>query len=211
MICLFGGTFDPVHLGHLHAAETVCAALDVPRVQLVLSARPSHRGTTGAAVGHRWRMLTLACAAHPRLQPDDREVRRSGPSYTVQTLEEVRRECPAGPICWVIGSDAFALLATWHRWRRVLELANLVVLRRPGHSLKLDETLSGLLRQRRIDSVRDVDAGGILVLTRRMRDVAAREIRATLAAGGNVDHLLPEPVAAYIREHHLYQPEEKST
>jgi nicotinate-nucleotide adenylyltransferase len=211
LICLFGGTFDPVHLGHVHAAETVCGALGVREIHLVLSARPSHRGVTGAAMAHRWAMLKLACRAHPRLVPDDREMRRARPSYTVETLEEVRREHPTGPVCWVIGSDAFTLLPTWYRWRRVLDLANLVVLKRPGHPLDLDETLSELVRRRGVDSVEGKEAGGVLVLSRPMREVAARDIRAALAAGANVDHLLPEPVAIYIRQHHLYQPEERST
>ena len=110
MICLFGGTFDPVHNGHLHAAETVVAALGVDEIRLVLSARPSHKDRTGASLEHRWAMLQLACADRPQLVPDDREIRRQRPSYTVETLEAVRAEAPDEDLAWVIGSDAFALL-----------------------------------------------------------------------------------------------------
>jgi nicotinate-nucleotide adenylyltransferase len=210
LICLFGGTFDPVHLGHLHAAEAVCDALGVSEVRLVLSARPSHRERTSASMEHRWAMLQLACAGHPRLVPDDREMRRSRPSYTVDTLEELHHEQPGVPLWWVIGSDAFALLPSWHRWERVLELASLIVLKRPGHPLELDPVLEALLERCRVESVVDVRAGGILILSRPMEDVAARDIRAALAAGKPVGHLLPEPVANYISRHHLYQPEERS-
>ena len=128
MICLFGGTFDPIHRGHLLAAERVCDALELAEILLVLSARPSHKESTGASLEDRWRMLELACRDHPRLKPDDREMRRRRPSYTVETLQELAEEFPGTSLTWVLGSDAYALLPSWYEWRRVLELANLVVL-----------------------------------------------------------------------------------
>ena len=141
MICLFGGTFDPVHRGHLHAALSVCEALGIDEIRLILSARPSHRKTPGATISQRWDMLCLACASDPRLRPDDREIRRARPSFTVDTLAELRAEHPREPLVWVIGSDAYALLPSWYRWQRVLELCHLLVLNRPGHALDLDDTM----------------------------------------------------------------------
>lgn len=211
MICLFGGTFDPVHLGHLHAAEAVCDALALPEIRLVLSARPSHRGKTGASLAHRWAMLELACAERPRLHPDDREMRRQRPSYTVDTLEALRAEYPRETLTWVIGSDAYALLPGWYRWESVLRLANLVVLKRPGHPLlpdaadTADDVMARLTREHRVASLDGCHEGGIFVLEDAMRAVAAEDIRAALAAGAPVDDLLPEPVAAYIRAHGLYR------
>jgi nicotinate-nucleotide adenylyltransferase len=202
---LFGGTFDPVHVGHVHAAEAVCDALGLTEIRLVLSARPSHRGVTLATLEDRWQMLCLACEGHPRLVPDDREVRRTRPSYTVETLEEIRAEHPRQSLAWVVGSDAFALLPSWYRWRDVLRLANLVVLKRPGHPLELNREMTALTETRRVDSLTDCHEGGILILDDVMVDVAAANIRRTIAAGGTVAHLLPESVANYIRQHGLYR------
>ncbi len=205
MICLFGGTFDPVHLGHLHAARTVCRALALREIRLVLSARPSHRPGPSASLAHRWAMLELACADDPRLVPDDREMRRRGPSYTVETLEALRAEQPQACITWVMGSDAYALLPAWYRWREILELANLVVLARPGSFPALDPRMERFTRAHRTDSLAGRRCGGILVLEAPMKEISAAEIRSALAAGRAVAHLLPDPVATYIRTHHLYE------
>ena len=208
MICLFGGTFDPVHLGHLHGALQVCDALELETVHLVLSARPGHRQEPGASAEHRWRMLELACAVDARLQPDDRELRRAArglrPSYTVETLEELRRRAPTAVLLWVLGSDAFRELPTWHRWREVLQLAHLVVLQRPGVSLELDDALQALLHSRRLNGPPTDPAGGILLLDAPMQDISASQVRSILAAGGRADHLLPAAVYTYIKSHCLY-------
>ncbi len=208
MICLFGGTFDPVHFGHLHAARSVCESLGMSNIRLLLAARPGHRAAPGAPVEHRWRMLELACAGDPRLRPDDREVRRARrtarPSYTVDTLEEVRTEAPDEPLFWVIGSDAFRGLPTWHRWHEVLDLAHLVVLRRPGVPLLLAGPLEALTEARRTREVPDGPAGRILILDVLMRSISSTAVRAALAEGAPTDHLLPAAVYTYISRHDLY-------
>ncbi|MGE0624604.1 MAG: nicotinate-nucleotide adenylyltransferase [Pseudomonadales bacterium] len=204
MICLFGGTFDPVHLGHLHAADVVCRVLGLDELRLVLSARPSHKTDTGASLEHRWAMLQLACAGDARLVPDDREMRRSRPSYTVETLEAIRERSPDACLSWVIGSDAFALLPTWHRWREVLKLANLVVLTRPGPFPALGEDMRALIERHRVASLSGCHSGGILMVDNAMKEIAAADIRTAIAEGRDVSHLLPPPVATYIRAHHLY-------
>lgn len=210
-MCLFGGTFDPVHLGHVHAARTVAEALDVA-VHMLLSARPGHRGTPGATVAQRWEMLRLACAGEARLLPDDTEIRRAErvgrPSYTVETLEELRAARPEGTLVWVIGSDAYRELATWHRWRDVFELAHLLVVRRPGAPLALEGELEGITRERLVDGPLRGAGGGIRVLDTPMQDISATAIRAALAAGGTraagTAHLLPRAVYTYINQYHLY-------
>ena len=204
MICLFGGTFDPVHNGHLHAAETVVAALSIDEIRLVLSARPSHKDSTGASLEQRWAMLQLACADYPALVPDDREMHRQRPSYTVETLEAIRAEAPDEDLAWVIGSDAYALLETWYRWQEVLELANLIVLRRPGEFPVMSEQMTAYTAAHRVDSLTGCHRGGIFKLEESMQEVSAQEIRAELAAGRDVGHLIPRPVALYIRDNHLY-------
>jgi len=204
LICLFGGTFDPVHLGHLHVADVVCRVLGLDEIRLVLSARPSHKTDTGASLEHRWAMLRLACADDARLVPDDTEMRRSRPSYTVETLEAIRERSPDACLSWVIGSDAFALLPTWHRWREVLKLTNLVVLTRPGPFPALGEDMRALIEGHRVASLSGCHSGGILVVDNAMKEIAAADIRNAIAEGRDVSHLLPPPVATYNRTHHLY-------
>jgi nicotinate-nucleotide adenylyltransferase len=213
LICLFGGTFDPVHIGHLHAARVVCDALGLTRIRLVLSARPGHRDEPGASVAQRWRMLQLACAGDARLIADDIEIRRAQrlrrSSYTVDTLEALREQHPDAVLTWVLGSDAFAGLAGWHRWRELFELANLVVLARPGADLSLPRELEALTRSRRIDAPPRAVAGGVLVLSAPMLDVSATRIRRALRGEealtqGCVADLLPPAVYTYITDHQLY-------
>ena len=204
MICLFGGTFDPVHNGHLHAAKTVLAVLGIDQIRLVLSARPSHKDTTGASLEQRWDMLSLACAEQPGLIADDREMHRTRPSYTVETLEAVHAESPGEDLVWVIGSDAYALLESWYRWQEVLDLANLIVLRRPGEFPALSDAMKAYTKAHQVDSLSDCHNGGIFMLEDSMQVVSAQEIRAGLAAGKTVSHLIPSAVALYIRDNGLY-------
>jgi nicotinate-nucleotide adenylyltransferase len=216
LICLFGGTFDPVHRGHVHAARTVCDHLNLARIRLLLSARPGHRETPGAPVEHRWRMLELACAEDPRLQADDTEIRRAArqgrPSYTVETLEELRAGAPDAVFAWVVGSDAYRGIESWHRWRELLTLTNLVVLRRPGGPLELPDSVAQLTRERRLTGPPETPAGGVLILDAAMQDVSATWIRRALAGNGPphtpdgraVADLLPSAVYTYITEYHLY-------
>ncbi|MFW6092992.1 MAG: nicotinate-nucleotide adenylyltransferase [Pseudomonadota bacterium] len=212
MICLFGGTFDPVHAGHLHAARTVCETLELARIRLLLSARPGHRDAPGASVKQRWDMLVLACADDARLVPDDTEVRRAErlgrPSYAIETLEELRARAPGEPLTWVVGSDAYRALGEWHRWRELFDLANLVVLRRPGAPLRLDGELARLTAERTVAEPPQSPAGGVYMLEAPMLAISATEVRAALAAGGagagNVADLLPAAVYTYIKQYHLY-------
>lgn len=216
MICLFGGTFDPVHAGHVHAAGAVSDALALAKIHMLLSARPGHRDEPGASVDQRWRMLELACADDPRLYPDDTEVRRARrlgrPSYTVETLEEYRRQAPDAVLVWVVGSDAYRDLGTWHRWREVFELCNLLVLNRPGAPLQLSGELAAITQARRLSGAPGEPAGGVLVLDAPMRDVSATRIRQALRAAtpagerfsAAVEDLLPPAVYTYIKQHQLY-------
>lgn len=211
MICLFGGTFDPVHVGHVHAARSVCDRLGLASIRLLLSARPGHRGATGASANQRWDMLSLACAEDRRLVADDTELRRAErlgrPSYTVETLEQLRAGATDAVIAWVVGSDAYRELADWYRWRAVFELANLVVVHRPGAELSLQEPLESLTRERRVDRL-EACAGEVLVLEAPMLDVSATAVRALLAGGetgvARAADLLPPAVYTYIKKYHLY-------
>lgn len=223
MIGLFGGTFDPIHLGHLHAARTLCDALALERVRLLLSARPGHRDAPGASIADRWAMLELACADDPRLVADDTEIRRAQrvgrPSYTVETLEQIRGEAGTTPLLWAVGSDAYQKLTTWHRWRELLELCHLVVFKRPGSALTLTGELAALTVERQLvftvgappAVLAQSPAGRVVLLEAPMRDVSATRIRALLARAPDAHaraeslrDLIPPAVYTYITSHGLY-------
>ena len=201
MICLFGGTFDPVHNGHLHAARTAAGYLSC-RTRLVLSARPPHRPTPMASPEDRWAMLQTACAGKPEIVADDSEIRRPNDSFTVDTLGRVRERYPDRPVFWVVGMDAFGDLRKWHRWREVFDLAHLLLLNRPGSGL--DPAARAVYERFRLDGAPSSPAGGILRVEAPMPDVSASGIRNSLASNRPVAHLLPNGVQAYIKEHGLY-------
>lgn len=204
LICLFGGTFDPVHQGHIHGAAAVCGALELAEIRMVLSARPGHREVPAASAEHRWQMLMLACADDPRLVADDRELRRNAPSYTVETLAELRRQGSDQALVWVLGSDAFADLPSWHRWTEILGLANLVILQRPGQTVALGTDLEALCERHRVDHAPNAPCGQIMFLEDAMQAVSASQVRAALSASRSVADLLPDQVSTYITQHGLY-------
>lgn len=204
VIGLYGGTFDPVHVGHIHAARSVREALGLSQIRLVLAARPGHRGQPDSAVEHRWNMLQLACAEHEGLVADDSEVRRSGASYTVATVESLRRQQPASAVCWILGQDAFATLPIWHRWQELLDFCNLIVIHRPGDLRDEPAQVRQLCAQHERVSLDRTRIGQIVRLDLPMQEVSASEIRCRIAAGEPVEHLLAAPIYTYIKTHGLY-------
>ncbi len=214
-LALLGGTFDPVHFGHLRIATETAAALRLPEVRLIPSKTPVHRARPGASEADRLAMLKLAVADVPGLTVDDRELMRDTPSYTVLTLESFRAEFPRRPLMWLIGIDAFMHINHWYEWPRLFELAHFVVLNRPGFAVSqalspvLAEVWQGRLT-RSADALREATHGSIYLHTVTPQAISATEIRNTIAAGA-VDSallsLLPAPVLAYIRAHQLYLPE----
>lgn len=207
MLILYGGTFDPVHDGHLAVARAARDALDAG-VHLLPAADPPHRAPPGADAGQRAAMLELAIAGEPRLRVDRRELARGGPSYSVDTLTQVRAEGgQALPIVWLLGADAFRGLPSWHRWEALFELAHFAVATRPGFPL---QALPPAL-QARCDGrwgaasvLRAAPAGRLFRLDLPLRDEAARAVRGAIAAGGQWHDDVPPAVAAYIRLHRLY-------
>jgi nicotinate-nucleotide adenylyltransferase len=208
LIALLGGTFDPVHNGHLYAANSAAVALDVAFVDLVLAARPRHRAPPVANIGHRWAMLRLAVADQPRLRADDREIRRGDATYTIDTLADVRAEVRSDePIVWVLGWDAYRQLPTWHRWRDLSTYAHLAVLRRPGVDASLDATMREFTDARGVDdraALARAPAGRVFFVDAPMQTVSSTEIRAKLARGDDVRQLLPSAVWTYITSHRPY-------
>ncbi len=215
-IGILGGTFDPIHYGHLRFASAVRAALGLTRVHVIPAGTPPHRTPPVASPQDRLAMTQLGCAEFPRLLPDDREVRRAGPSYTVVTLQELHNEDRQRPLALLLGADALQGLAGWHRWEQLFTLAHLVVVERPGTALDIAALAPPLREQweRRLTTdparlARQL-AGSIVRVAVAPQPISATLIRAALARGAaghaEVAGLLPAPVLAYIERNQLYRP-----
>jgi len=213
-VALLGGTFDPVHYGHLRLADELQRALDLPDLRLVPSGDPPHRGAPHAAAADRVAMLELARREFPRLAIDAREIARTGKSYTVLTLESLRAENAARPLAWIVGADALLGLPTWHRWRELFALAHLIVVGRPG--VALDTAIPAALLpewRARLSGdpavLRTRPAGAIYRHDVTPQPISATAIRAELARGPDgmaaVRGLLPRDVLTYIARNGLYR------
>ena len=213
-IVCYGGTFDPVHKGHLAVARAVHDALDTP-VHLLPAADPPHKGPTHANAEQRASMLALAIAGEPGLQLDRRELHREGPSYTIDTLRELRAELgPDTPIIWMIGSDSLVELDTWRCWRELFDYAHILAVQRPG-SLTDGDSLAGRApavyaeiapRQRRPSQLQDSAAGGFAIFPlAEQRPESSTELRRRLREGEPWRDWVPVQVADYIDQHDLYR------
>lgn len=212
-IGVIGGTFDPVHYGHLRLAEELGETLKLGEVRFIPSGTPPHRSAPQVAAGHRLAMVRLAAAGNPRFAVDEREVRRAGPGYTFDTLAELRAETGASrPLVLLLGADAFLEFATWHRWHEIFGLAHIAVAHRPGYPVErwsermpqpLAREYSARLMQQPL-ATHLQPAGGILVVPFTALDISATAIRDLLRAGASPRYLLPASVLDYIRQHQLY-------
>ena len=207
-IGIFGGTFDPVHYGHLRAAIEAMEMLQLQDFRLVPAGTPPHRTNTFASADHRLAMLRLALSRYPELQMDDREVRREGSSFMVDTLGEIRREAGDAPILMMIGQDAANDLDQWHEWRRLFDLTHLVIMRRPESKHNYSGALIEQMQQRLVNNpgrLQDSAAGLILPLEVTQLVISSTGIRRQIRAGLSPRFLLPDPVIDYIFEHGLYR------
>ncbi len=192
---LLGGTFDPIHVGHLDAADAALTALTLDEVWFIPSHDPPHRpGDPLATAFHRFALVSLAIQDRPQYRASDIELRRAGPTYTVTTLRELHRSgWKASQIFFILGADAFAEIATWHEYPAVLDCANFAVISRPGATMVPKAAAPS-----------GAAGTGIYHVEARTRDVSSTLIRARLAAGQPIDDLTPPAVARHIRAHHLY-------
>lgn len=209
---LFGGTFDPVHYGHLRLAEEAIAQLGLAGVRWIPAGNPPHRGAPQVTAAQRLAMVSRSTADNPRFSVDPAEVEAAAPSYTVLTLERLRAELgPAQPLVLLVGADAFAGLAGWHRWPEILDLAHVAVSHRPGFPVEaasLPTVLADAFRQRRLADVgglRAAPGGGIVTFAMTQLAISATQIRKLLANGLSARYLLPDGVLDYISSHSLYR------
>lgn len=205
---ILGGTFDPVHHGHLRLAIEMAEALDLAEVRLVPLYLPPHREPPTAPPALRLRMLDAAVADTPPLRVDDRELRRARVSYTVETLAELRGDLPGRPLCLILGMDAFAGLEGWQRWREIIGLAHLAVAKRPGSALSPSSPIQDVIDRHGVTDPSDLhrrEAGCLLIREVPALDISASAIRARIAAGRSPRHLLPDAVLELIERNSLYR------
>jgi len=208
MIGILGGTFDPIHFGHLRPALELQESLDLDEVLFIPSAVPPHRDTPNLDADTRLELLRLAVAGQAGFRVDDRELRRSGRSYMVDTLRSLRDERgEARPLCLLLGMDAFLGLPQWDRWQQLLDLAHVVVAHRPGWNVPSVGELGSLMRERGIRDRRALaerPAGWIYLQGVTSLDISATRIRSLLAAGRSVRYLVPDTVWERIQRDGLY-------
>ena len=206
---ILGGTFDPIHFGHLDAADAARRALQLDRVLLIPSSDPPHRpGDPLASAFHRFALVALAIQGNDAFSASDMELTRTGPSYTADTLRAMARQgwLPS-QIFFILGSDAFAEIATWREFPAVLDAANFVVIARPGTTLDAAAARTPGLRGRLRSPGQEtsgVSGTSIFPVEALTRDVSSSTIRARLTARQPIDDLVPAAVARHIAAHHLY-------
>lgn len=210
---LFGGTFDPIHFGHLRLAQEMADLLGLEKVRFIPAGRPPHRDAPRAAPAQRMDMARLALAGNPLFELDGREAAKTAPCYAVDTLSALRADLgPERPLVLLLGADAFLGLATWHRWETLFSFAHIAIAQRPGFAMESWATAMPLeLRQeweaRLTDAVEDLHhapAGRIIARETTRLDISATRIRLMAGGDGNPRYLLPDAVLDYIRSNHLY-------
>src|SRR6202163_1090647 len=211
-IGVFGGTFDPIHCGHLRTAFELWQELRLAGVRFLPTGSPPHRAQLYASPERRLQMVRAAIADQPAFVVDDREVRRSGLSYSVDTLTELRSEYPKRSLCLLLGMDAFLGLPNWHRWRELLDLAHIIVAHRPGWRAPTMGPLGEVMVDRGTGSVRDLHeqrSGRIYVHAVTQLEISSTDLRQLIAAGHDPRYLVPEEVRRIIRETRCYAAEKR--
>jgi nicotinate-nucleotide adenylyltransferase len=210
MIGILGGTFDPVHYGHLRPALEVRQALGLDEIRLIPCHQPPHRPAPVASGAQRLAMLQAAIAGHDGFVIDTRELERSGPSWTLDTLRSLQADIRGTDLCLLVGMDAFRGLPSWHRWHELIDHCHLVVMTRPGATFPERGELGnfiGLHRAHDSAMLRAQSSGLLYFQEVSALDIAGTRIRALLGRREPADFLLPDGVLDYIRKHDLYSPE----
>ena len=208
MIGVLGGTFDPVHFGHLRPALEIHETLALDEIRLVPCRLPPHRSPPQASTDQRLSMLEAAVRSYPAFRVDRRELERDGPSYTFDTLASLREELVGVGLCLLVGMDAFGELTTWHRWRELTGLCHLVVMTRPGAAVPARGELADFIGQHRVPDparLRRQPAGLLLFQPVTPLAISASQVRKLLAAGRSPAFLMPEAVIEIINREGLYR------
>jgi nicotinate-nucleotide adenylyltransferase len=206
-IGILGGTFDPIHLGHLRMALELHDALDLAKIHIIPCYQPVHRKLPTASPEQRLAMVECAVGNEPALFADAREIKRQNPSYTIDTLQDLRSEHPNSPLCVIVGIDAFLGFPSWHRWEDILNQSHIIVAHRPNYQLPATGIIADVVAERLqsdISYLHSHMAGGILLRPITALEISASDIRKQIAMGKNPRYLLPDNVYQYIQDHGVY-------
>jgi len=206
-IGVFGGTFDPIHFGHLRTGYELLQLLRLDEVRYLPCGLPPHRGVPVASGQARLEMVRAAVAGRPGLVVDDRELHRDGPSYSVDTLQDLRKDFPDRSLCLIVGMDAFLGCPDWSRWQEIFELAHVVVAKRPGWSAPDMGELDGVLSQRETARVRDLHeavSGRIYIHAVTQLEISSTAIGQMVSAGQEPRFLVPDETCEIIKRSGCY-------
>ena len=211
LVGIFGGTFNPIHFGHLRMAQELASALAMDEVKFIPSANPPHKDNVMVSAEHRSAMVKLAIADNPLFSLDELELNREGSSYTIDTLVSLRESLGQDTsLCLMMGSDAFVNLNTWYRWQELLDYAHIVLVQRPSAQPQeaLPTEVEALLRDHYTDQHTDLaneNSGGIIMQSITGQDISATGVRGMFGRGESVRYLVHDEVGSYIQQHHLYR------
>ena len=204
---IFGGMFDPIHYGHLRTAYELQEKLSLDEVRFVPCANPPHRGAASVDAAVRTRMVAAAIGGQPDFIVDNRELKRTGPSYTVDTLEDLRTDFPDASLCLIVGMDAFLGLPRWHEWRRLLDLAHIVVVERPGWRVPESGELGDIVERhaaRGSGDLRRKRHGYIRVEPVTRLEISSTGLRSAIRSGLEPRYLVPDAALNIIAETRCY-------
>ena len=210
LIGLLGGTFNPIHFGHLRMAQELADTLNLAEIRFIPAANPPHKAAPTVAAQQRAEMVQLAIADNPLFKLDTRELNRQGASYTIDTLISVREELGENAsLCLLMGSDAFTKLDSWHRWKELLNYCHIILVQRPSSRIqaKLSDQLTAFLADNYTENGGDLaekTVGYIHMQQITAQDISATHIREKLASGKSAKYLVPIAVLAYIQQQQLY-------
>jgi nicotinate-nucleotide adenylyltransferase len=201
---ILGGTFDPIHQGHLYIADCAFKQTPIKKIKIIPCYQPVHRSPPKASVEDRVAMVKLAIQGIPYLELDELEINRKGLSYTIDTLTTLRKNYPLAPISLILGTDAYQSITTWRRWQELLDYSHLLVLKRPHF---IFSHTNHWLAEREAKDRQDLvsqKAGKIFFIEIPSNTISSTQVREKIKKGVDISCLVPIKVATYIKEHHLY-------
>lgn len=202
-IGILGGTFDPIHNGHLYIANSVAEQLSIPTIKFIPCYQPVHRRATEASVNDRVAMLMLALAKHPQFELDLREIERQGPSYMIDTLKSLRQDYPGSPLNLLLGADAFENITSWTSWTELLDYGNFIVINRLNYAIRMPDPF---FEDKLILNSQDLQTlhGQVYKFEIEPCEISATQVREALKNQKDINNLVPKDVADFIHEQHLY-------
>lgn len=205
-IGILGGTFDPIHFGHIRPALAIKQQLGLDKIWLMPNKTPPHKNSTQTSALHRQAMVERVCQQYPDFELCDIELTLTGPSYTSNTLNLLRQLYPQHQFLFIMGMDSFVNLPKWHQWQQLFELTNLIICQRPGWQLTSENPMLNelCLRKANIRQLSSTDVGKIIPVDIQLEHISSTQIRQAIITNLQVSTLLPDNVLSYIQQHHLY-------